>query len=186
MKKLLLATMIIGINVQAETNSTLLFDGGINALLVDKKSFYVTVSDQVTGGCLPKPNQLKKKMELALKNNGFKVLDKSEPMSSEIYITALGFRKNSMCSVALDVDMWFPVVVNVPNSSKVQEGHETYVNYSYNIGYHILHYKPSQIQSQLNKTVKKHGDTIYLKISKAKDDIFAKFPSIQEEIKKDK
>lgn len=189
MKKLLLATLTmatIGINSQAETNATLLFEGGTNALFVDKKSFYVTVNDEVTGGCLPKPSQLKQKMELALKNNGFKIIEKQNYMTPEIYITALGFRKNSMCSVNLQVEMWFPIVVNVPHSSKVSGGHETYINYSYNIGNHILHYKPSQIQSKLNKTVKKHGDTIYLKISKAKDDIFAKFPSIEEEIKKGK
>ena len=189
MKKTLLAIILpaLTIALNAETNATMLYDGGPNALLVDKNTFYVTVKDEVTGGCLPKPNQLKLKMERSLKNNGFEIVENGKnPFIPEVHISTLGFKINSMCVVDLTVNILFPIIVKVPNASNVPSGNQTYVTYNYDIGRYIANYRRPQMQGQLNKIVQGFGDKIYMKIAKSKDDIFVKFPSIQEEIKKGK
>ena len=63
--KNILWTILLGCaaTLHAETNASMLYDGDVNALLVDKDTFYVKVVDEVTGGCLPKPDQLKQSME---------------------------------------------------------------------------------------------------------------------------
>ena len=168
----------------ADTNATMLYDGGVNALLAGKKSFYVSIKDEVTGGCLPKPNQVKQSMEKALKKNGFKIIEKPDAFSNEIYISTLGFKNNAMCAVTLSVDMYFPVIVTVPDAESVPSGNKTYVNYQYELGSYIANYRRSQMQKQLNKIARLYADKIYMRISKAKDDIYPKFPSMDSKNRK--
>jgi len=170
--------------LHAETNATMLYDGGPNALLVDKTTFYVNVNDEVTGGCLPKPDQLKRSMVSSLKKNGFSIAeDNKNPFIPEVQVTALGFRINGMCVVDLSVNIYFPVIVQVPHAENVPSGNKTYVNYNYYIGRHIFNYRRSQMQNQLNKTVRSYGDKIYMRVSRAKDNIFKLFPSIEASLK---
>ena len=185
MKKLIWILLIGStLSLHAERNATMLFDGGLNTLLVDQKSFYVSVTDEVTGGCLPKPDQLKSSMESSLKNNGFEVLKKNSSQTTEVHISTLGFRINGMCVVDFTVNIYFPILIHVPHADKVPSGNKTYTGYNYSVGRHIFNYRRNQMQKKLNKTVKSYGDKIYMSIAKAKDDIFTKFPSIEEEIKK--
>ena len=170
--------------VQAETvGASMLINGGLNALLVDKKMFYVSVSDEVTGGCMPKPKQLKTEMEKSLRGNGFTIAEKNSPLTPEVHLSALGFRINGMCVVDLTVNMYFPIKVEVPHAQNVPSGNLTYTGYDYSIGRHIFNYRRSQMQKKLNKTVRYYGDKIYMSISKAKDDIFKKFPEMEAAIK---
>ncbi len=167
-----------------EANVNFLYDGAFNALLVDKNTFYVSVTDEVTGGCLPKPAQLKTAMEKALKNNGFQIAkDRKNPFIPEVNISTLGFRINGMCAVEMNVNMYFPVQVVVPKASEVPTGNKTYVTYTYGVGAYIANYRRSQMQKQLNKISRKFSDRIYMHIAKAKDDIFPKFPSIERKVK---
>lgn len=183
MKKLL-GILLLTILVHAEHNASMLYDGGLNALIYDKKSFYVTVNDEVTGGCLPKPKQLKKNMESRLKKNGFIVVDKGENgFVPEVYVSALGFKLNGMCVVDVTINMYFPIVVNVPNASNVPTGDKTYVRYNYYVGRHIFNYQRKKMQRQLNKTMTNYADKIYMNVSKAKDDIFKKFPEVEASFK---
>lgn len=185
MKRTLLA-LLLGTTalLQAETaGASMLFNGGLNALLVDKKLFYVSVTDEVTGGCLPKPQQLKSAMEKSLKNNGFVIAEKNSPQTPEVHLSALGFRINGMCVVDLTVNMFFPIKVEVPNAQNVPSGNMTYTGYDYSVGRHIFNYRRNQMQRKLNKTVGYYGDKIYMSISKAKDDIFKKFPEMEATIK---
>ena len=47
------------------------------------------------------------------------------------------------------------------------------------IGSNLLSGNRSGMQSRLEKLVEEFGDTLYLNISRAKDDTFDKFPSIK-------
>ncbi len=185
MKKLLWTISLGAVAIlHAETNATMLLNGNEDALLVDKNRFYVKVVDEVTGGCLPKPEQLKRSMEQALKNDGFEVVKKRDFLTPEVYISTLGFRSNRMCVVDFSVSILFPIIAEVPNAQHVPSGNRTIVTYSYDIGRHIFHYQKYRMQQTLNKYVKTYGDKIYIKIAKAKDDIFAKFPEMREEIER--
>ena len=185
MKKILWTILLsYTMTLTAESNPSLLFDGNLNALLIDKKAFYVSVSDEVTGGCLPKPNQLKTSMESTLRNNGFEILEKNSPQTTQIHLSALGFKINGMCVVDLTVNMFFPIKAEVPYAGNVPGGAMTYLGYDYSVGRHIFNYRRNKMQKKLNQTVKYYGDQIYMKISKAKDNIFKKFPSIEQEMKK--
>ncbi len=170
--------------LHAETNATMLYDGDINALLVDKDTFYVKVVDEVTGGCLPKPEQLKQSMVSSLRNNGLKVVDKAGYYVPEVYISTLGFRINGRCVVDYTVTLRFPIVAEVPNAKNVPSGNRTIIMYSYNVGRQIFNYPRRSMQKTLNKYVKQYGDKVYMNIAKSKDKIYAKFPSMEEEIKK--
>lgn len=187
MKKVLLSILLLGftVNLNAETNATFLYDGGENALLVDKKIFYVSVTDEVTGGCLPKPAKLKATMEKALKKHGFEISkDRKNPFIPEINIATLGFRINGMCAVEMSVDMYFPIQALIPMAANVPGGNKTYVTYTYDVGRYIGNYRRKQMQKKLQKISEKFADRIYMRISKAKDDIYLKFPSVEEEVKK--
>ena len=187
MKKLL-GSLLLGcvVLLQAEMSVNMLYDGDVNALLVDKDTFYVKVVDEVTGGCLPKPEQLKHAMEASLKNNGFKVVNKAGYYIPEVYISTLGFRINGRCVVDFTVSLKFPIVVEVPNAKNVPSGNRTLIKHSYSVGRHIFNYPKRSMQKTLNKYVKKYGDKVYMRISKSKDTTYAKFPSMEEELKKKK
>jgi len=185
MKKILW-TVLLGCAamLHAETNASMLYDGDVNALLVDKDTFYVKVVDEVTGGCLPKPDQLKQSMEASLRNNGLKVVDKAGYYIPEVYISTLGFRINGRCVVDYTVTLRFPIVAEVPNAKNVPSGNRTLIRHNYDVGRQIFNYPKHRMQKTLNKYVKQYGDKVYMSIAKSKDKIYAKFPSIEEEIKK--
>ncbi len=172
--------------LSAEKSPNMLYDGDINALLLDKNTFSVKVVDEVTGGCLPKPDQLKQSMEASLRNNGLKVVDKASYYIPEVYISTLGFRINGMCVVDFTVTLRFPIVAEVPYAQNVPSGNRTLIKYNYDVGRHIFNYDKRRMQKTLNKYVKQYGDKIYMGIAKAKDKMYTKFPSIEEEIKKKK
>jgi hypothetical protein len=171
--------------LQAEpTKISMFYDGDVDVLLVDKDTFYVKVVDEVTGGCLPKPAQLKKAMEASLKNNGFKIVDKGGYYIPEVYISTLGFKINGRCVVDFTVNLRFPIVAEVQNAKNVPSGNRTLIRYNYIVGRQIFNYPRHRMQKTLNKYVKQYGDKVYMSIAKAKVKVFVKFPSIEEELKK--
>ena len=188
MKKLLGLLLICStVFVHAEKKPVNMFyDGDTSALLVDKDTFFVDVTDEVKGGCLPKPKQLKVSMESALKKHGFKVAKKNSYMTPKVRISTLGFRINGMCVVDFTVTISFPIVAEVPNAQNVPSGNRTLLYYNYYVGRHLFNYNRRRMQKTLNKYVKKYGDDIYMSIAKSKDNIYTKFPSIEEELKKKK
>ena len=185
MKKILWTALLgCAAMLHAETNASMLYDGDIGALLVGKDTFHVKVVDEVTGGCLPKPDQLKQSMEASLRNNGFTVVDKGGYYIPQVAISTLGFRINGMCVVDFTVNLRFPLVAEVPNAQNVPSGDRTIIMHNYYVGRHLFNYSKHRMQKTLNKRVKKYGDDIYMLIAKSKDRIYAKFPSVEKEIKK--
>lgn len=183
MKYIFLAIFVFQSLQADDTNATLLFDGGINALLVDKKAFTVTVSDEVTGGCLPKIEKIKETMELSLKKNGFEIVADPSALTPEIRIIALGFMNNGSCSVTLLTHLNFYIAVKVPAAANLPRGNETILNYSHPIEMQIVNSPRSRMQAMLVEATKENANKVYMAISRAKDIIFEKFPQIREEIK---
>ena len=187
MKKIVLSFIMMSLytSLYAESESKFLFGGGVNALLVDKKTFSVSVVDEVTGGCLPKPKKLQESVEKSLKKHGFKIVDNNDnPFIPEVIISTLGFRINGMCAVQMSMDIYFPVQVVVPVAVNVQGGNKTYVRYCYDVGAYIANYRRKDMQGKLQKIASKFTDRIYMRIAKSKDDMFTKFPTIREEMEK--
>ena len=167
----------------ADDAPSLIVEGGTKSLLVSKDEFSIQVSDQVTGGCLPFPNKLKDKMEISLRKNGFDIAKKANFFTNNIYITALGFKiSESSCAVHLSAELIFPVVANVPFAEDEPKGSKTLVPFIYKIGDVILAGERYSMQDRLSKTVTEFADKLYLDISRSKDDVFKKFPSIKEAI----
>ncbi|MGB6103282.1 MAG: hypothetical protein WBF88_05470 [Pusillimonas sp.] len=95
-----------------------LVDGGTNALLATKQAFSISVNDEVTGGCLPRPNHLKDALEVSLRKNGFEIAS-DVPFGNEIVINALGYgygANESLCAVTASVRLDFLVLVGVPHT----------------------------------------------------------------------
>ena len=188
MKKILW-TLLLGTSIflNAETNTTMLYNGGVNALFVDMKTFYVSIDDEVTGGCLKNPAKVKLEMEKALIKKGFKIVDNNKnPFIPEIRISALGFKLNAMCVVDLSSTLSFYLIAEVPHANDVPSGNRAYIRYNYDMGRSIFNYRRHQIQGQLNKVARNHADKIYMKISRAKDKIFVDFPSMKSRIENNK
>ncbi|AUZ83801.1 hypothetical protein [Methylophaga nitratireducenticrescens] len=171
----------------AEDGPELLFEGGINSLLATRDAFSITVSDQVTDGCLPNPGQLKDKMEIALRKNGFGIEKGTAFFTDKILITALGYKiSDSACVIHLSVDLIFPTNISVPLAIIGPEGDSTFVPYTYQIGDNLLKSIRSSMQGHLNKQVTEYADKLYLDISRARDDIFTKFPSLKDSYEESK
>jgi hypothetical protein len=188
-KPLLMLLALIGVfqSASAEEAPSLLFEGGTKALLVSMSEFAIVVSDQVTDGCLPSPTKLKDKMEIALRKNGFDIKKEAGYFTNDIGITALGYKiGESSCAVHLSVELLFQAVVNVPFSKNVQSGQETFAPFFYKVGSRMLTGPRYGMQARLEKQVTEYADELYLAISRAKDDVFSKFPTIKADIEKSK
>jgi|GEM_PF-1589717 len=158
----------------------LLFDGGTDALLATKNSFRIIYSDEVTGGCLPKPKRLRDKMELQLRRNGIGVDPDGGEFDDTIVLSALGFRAGpNYCAVSLTVKLKTWVAVKVPYSKDVPSGQMTFVPYVYQVGHYLLTGKRGSMQRRLEKVAAELGDQTYLNIARSRDRLFKKFPSIE-------
>ncbi len=171
--------------VHAEDEMRFLVGGGINSLLATKNSFAIKVDDQVTGGCLPNPRQLKDELEISLRKNGFNIEKESDSFSNTILISALGYKMGKYkCVVYISANITFPIIVKVPFSNKVLFGGETFVPFRHQILSGLLTGEVYSIQKRLSKQMKEVADKVYLEISRAKDKIFSRFPSIKKEMLK--
>lgn len=157
----------------------LFVDGGENALLATKGSFSIAVSDQASDGCLPRPNALKDKMEISLRKNGFEI--QSEALfKNEISITVLGYETSSKtCAISLAALLEFPIVASVPHAREVAGGDTTILYYQFPIGNALLTGPKTDMQERAEKMIAEYGDRLFLRISRARDEIFKKFPAIR-------
>ncbi len=170
--------MLFAIEDKIEDKSDFFWKGGMKSLIATKNTFSITISDQVTGGCLPRPSELKNKMEISLRRNGFKIVDYEKNPMNNIYITAIGYKiTDSSCAVHLSTELSMATAVNVPYAEKNNELTVTYVNYS--LGSNILTGDRYSMQKRLEKIVSESADSLYLNVSRAKDYIFEKFPAIE-------
>ena len=181
-KTILLFLLFTFISIPAiaeDKKPNLLWEGGAESLIAWKDNFSIEIIDQVGGGCLPKPTRLKDKMEISLRQSGFKIANEDDFLPPVIRIIALGYSTgNESCVVHVESTLTFYIVTNVPFAYDVPSGKETFVPYIYPIGSFLFTGPKTDMQDRIEKQVKDFGDKLYLKISRAKDHVAKNFPEI--------
>jgi len=163
----------------------LLLEGGDAALMATRHRFHITYKDKVTGGCLPRPSRLRDQLELAMRRNHLKIVQKKEALDDELKLSALGFKVGSgYCAVSLTLTMESWVPMKVPYAQGNPSGELTLVPYKFQVGEYLLTGPRRSMQRRLEKVAKELGDQLYLQIARAKDEIFEKFPIIEHNYKK--
>ncbi|MCF6207508.1 MAG: hypothetical protein L3J47_11585 [Sulfurovum sp.] len=171
----------------SNSNPNLLFEGGNEAILATRNNFYIDYSDEVTGGCLPKPARLKDKLELSLRRNHLEMSVKKDILGSTLKLSALGFKAGpNYCAVTLTLTLESWVGVKVPYAENNPDGDMTIVPMQFTIGQYLLTGKKGSMQRRLEKVAYELGDSLYLKIARSRDVIFEKFPAIASEYKEKK
>jgi len=188
--KIIIAILLLGIGRVsfAQESPSFWIDGGVDALLATRDSFAITVYDGVKDGCLPNPGRLKEKMEIALRKHGFDIQKEHRLNVNTIAIQALGGRprKNELCVVHISTTLVINSVVSVPFADKISTGSNTLVPLLYPIRNALITNNRTSMQRRLTKQVVEFADKLYLDVSRAKNDIFSKFPSIRDEYLKSK
>ena len=160
----------------------------MNPLLATIDTIYlIYVNDQVTDGCLPYPNKLKDAAEIGLRRNGFVLetnVDHSKiPNRARIYIEAVGSKVKSICFAKIDIDVGMyretKVVWSKEPADIYGDGQHVNVLVYHVIGGGVIIGPSDHIQSSMEKYVKNAMDDLFLDVSRARDHIFAKFPSIK-------
>lgn len=179
--------LMVSLASTAQSESSLLFAGGTQSLIATRDTFAIELSDQVTGGCLPDPSALKDRMEVSLRKNGYKINSESNLFSDDIRITALGYKVGEdSCVVYLSASLNFLVGMNVPFAHNIASGHLTMAPFIHYFGGTLLSGEQSSIHKRLSDQVSEYADRLFLDISRARDAIFVKFPSINAEFMKTK
>jgi hypothetical protein len=167
------------------TEHNLLLEGGDAAILATRHRFYITYTDEVTGGCLPKPSRLRDKLELSMRRNRLEILpEKSGGVEDSLHLNALGFRAGpGYCAVSLTLTLksWIPV--KVPYSQGNPSGEMTMIPWSFIVGQYLLTGRKRDMQRRLEKVAQELGDSLYLQISRSRDKIFRDFPVIESNFK---
>lgn len=163
----------------AEEPSKLLLEGGMPSLIANKYEFLIEYSDQVSGGCLPQPGRLKDQLEISLRQNDFEIAKEEEGLTPKVMITAVGFESDGgQCAVHIAADLVFWNVVKVPFAQDEPSGNETLAPITYEISAGIMTGRKNSMQERLEKWSREAGDNLFLKISRARDHLKEKFPSI--------
>jgi len=166
----------------AEESPQLLWEGGMPSLIANEHKFLIEYSDQVSGGCLPQPGRLKDQLEISLRQNNFEIIKEDGFLTSKVIITAVGFDTGGgYCAVYLTADLVFWNVVKVPFSEDEPSGKATFAPITYEISAGILTGSKNSMQGRLEKWSREAGDALFLKISRARDHLKEKFPSILQE-----
>jgi hypothetical protein len=92
-------------------------------LYFDVHSVTLSVSDQVSDGCLPAPKSLAAAMAAALRRNAFVIVDPENASATvpEVEVTALGYAVNDDCMVVFSVDLVREINADVPYSEELDE-----------------------------------------------------------------
>ena len=183
MKRIMFAWAILLISYSqcfAADPPSLLYDGGTNSLIATIDTFTIKLSNQAEKECLPYPQNLKDKMEIGLRRNGFKISPEDDMSSDYIHIEVLGNAVDDYsCAVYIQAGFLFKIHATVPYAYNQPGGDKTYSVYYYKIGHSLITGSKINMQEKLEKKVIGYADDLYLNISRAKEDIFKKFPSIK-------
>lgn len=171
----------------AASETSLLIFGGATVHLATKDKFHVAYSDQVTGGCLPRPARLKDKLEATLSKHGFGIAEDKRAAGNLITINALGYRySGNTCLVHISAELEYFAATTVPYAGTVSEGNTTFAPLSHKIGATFLTGHKSSMQGRLEKLASNFGEDLFVDISNAKGLIQKHFPQIIEAYERDK
>ena len=169
---------------QKKEEPSLLLEGGNAAILATRERFYISYSDEVTGGCLPKPSRLRDKLELSMRRNHLGIVTEKQGLHDTLHLSALGFKAGrGYCAVSLTLTLesWLPVMV--PYAKGRSGGDITMVPWQFIVGQYLLTGRRGSMQRRLEKVAMELGDKLYLQIARSRDEIFSKFPYIERNFK---
>ena len=180
----LTATMVLfagmGETSKAEQGHSLLLEGGNAAILATRHRFHITYTDEVTGGCLPKPGRLRDKLELEMRRNGLEIVEGQKGLEDSLTLSALGFRAGpGYCAVSLTLTLESWIAAKVPYSQGNPSGELTMLPWSFIVGQYLLTGRKRSMQRRLEKVAQELGDSLYLQIARSRDKIFRDFPVIE-------
>lgn len=188
---MLSSQIVLSEDVDTSTNLALqnsFVSQGINAYLATIDTIYsISVDDQVKNGCLPYPNKLKDAAEIGLRRNGF-ILETDEtnaylPNRAHIFIRAVGSKSRSICFANIDVKLGMYRVTEIEWAKEPADiygdGQHVYIMVYHSLNNLVLIGPSNYIQSSMEIYAKDTMDDLFLDVSRARDDIFAKFPSIK-------
>lgn len=182
MRKILIVALLSIASLARADDASLLTDGGINAFLATMDAFSIRIHDQVTDGCLPQPNALSDKLEVALRKNGFRIVDPSF-LTNDIHIIPVGYAlTTTSCAVSVVVTLSFATFSNVPYINRPGPN-TTILSVERQLTGTLLTGEKASMQSRLEEQMTQTADKLYLDISRARDDIFSKFPEIEANFK---
>lgn len=161
----------------ADEERSLMFEGGDNALISALGRFHIQVVDQVKGGCLPQPGALKDSAEVVMRRNGFGISEEQNFFVPEFVINALGYAEGgNRCAVYIEAYVLSARLMAVGHAPEDDDltlaTHRTHVYGS------LLTGPKAGMQARLREASEEAANAVFLRVSRARDDFFSKFPEI--------
>lgn len=173
---LFLSTLVV-----ASESPSMLMEGGTQALIFDVKSVALEVSDQVEGGCMPRPNSIRASAEAALRRNGLSVIGDEQTLLTPVAkVSALGYAHSDyLCVVAFTFSISKFIGANVPYSNNLDESmRSTLAPIEIDIYSTILSGGKSDMQDRLEREAEKGANDLFIAVERSKDYVKSKWPAL--------
>lgn len=152
-------------------------------LYFDVHSVTLSVSDQVSDGCLPAPKSLSAAMAAALRRNAFLIVDpdNASPTVPEVEVTALGYAVNDDCMVAFSVDLVRQINGEVPYSVDLAESaRRSPFLLRLPVYKSLLAGERQGMQRQIELEADQGGDDLRVAVDEARSAVKANWPELWE------
>lgn len=158
-----------------------LWSEGEDALLATVSALTIVIDDEVTDGCWPRPSAVREALEVELRRSGFTVIAElgpgQHPASPQLVFTAVGgeLGKGSLelCAASVTLALRFLVVVEVTGKASILMD----VDVSLRQG--VLAGQKDRMQEMIKNAVMERWTSLYLKILKARERVFAAHPELE-------
>lgn len=150
---------------------------GINAwLAVYPKSVILEVTDDVDGGCMPRPANTKAAWEAELRRLGFQVTER-EPIdfiTPDLTVNTLGYATSSgSCIVYVESILSFYIV------GEIREN-RIFTPVQHRIAGNLLSGAKYDMQSRIEDLSKDHARTLYLRMEKTRERFLTEYPKFMD------
>jgi hypothetical protein len=140
----------------------------------------IYLSDSVSGGCMPRPNEVKKAAELQLRRNNFKIGNNDSFRIPEFYISVVGLRATSVggddigCATHIDVSLDI-FIEGIPYTDRWTPAESGVYRYSVPLKGTLL-VGGDSVQKRLEDHVRGAVDELFLETQRARDYLEKNFP----------
>lgn len=152
-------------------------------LYFDVEQVSLSVSDQVTDGCLPAPQAVSAKMAAALRRNAFVIVDpeKARAAVPEVEVTALGYAVNEDCMVVFTVDLVRQINADVPYSQGIDAANRRApFLLRLQVYKSLLAGDRQGMQRQIELEADQGGDDLRIAVDEARSAVQANWPKLWE------
>ncbi len=185
--KRLVATVIFALVsgwCQSE-EALMLLEGGNQVLLFDVRSVNLEVSDQVKGGCMPRPGSVNASAEAALRRNKFSIADSETfSLAPTVKITVLGYAYNDyICVVMFSLAIEKYIGAMVPHTSELEDSLKTTIApVQYQIYSTVLTGPKPSMQDRIEREAEKAVNDLFITIDRSRDYVKVKWPRLWHEV----